>query len=738
VRGAAWRLAPVAFVVVWAGTAPLTAQSPATQAAAGSTPSPEVAVRYPIIPWPRHLEPGEGRYAVDERSRITLSHPDDAALVRMGDRLAGWIENAIGVAVPVLGEPLAEPEPLAIALLLEPQATEPGESEAYTLDITPSGVALRATTHAGLRHGLQTLRQLLPTAAETSAARRPRFRAELPAVHIDDAPRFAYRGLHLDVARHFFPVAFIKRYLDLMALYKLNRFHWHLTDDQGWRIEIERYPRLTGVGAFRSETLVGHAGDVPVRYDGRRYGGFYTQAEVREVVRYAAGLGITIVPEIEMPGHALAALAAYPELACTEGPFEVATGPGIFEDIYCPSEETFAFLEGVLTEVMALFPGEFIHIGGDEAPTTRWRESALAQEVMRREGLADERALQSWFIGRIERFLNAHGRRMIGWDEIAEGALGRTSAVMYWRDWLPEVPEDVAGRGHDLVMTPNSRLYLDHYQGDGQVEPLAIGGLATLDEVYAYEPVPDGFTAEQARHVLGAQGNVWTEYMKTPAKVEYMAFPRALALAEVVWSPAHARDLEAFRRRLGANLKRLDALDVNYRTPPREQSLGTPPRHEVPDTSAPNPPSETTPFTFTFTAAGDYGFDDAAAATLELIRPAGADFHLALGDLSYSPTRLETDWRDFVTARVGEGSDDTYRSGEGTVFAIFGSAGQVLYELDERDPEAGYFAAWMGANHAPRRGLLSLTVSPSAIVGAFQGSTETSDFADRFVIGGGE
>jgi hypothetical protein len=662
-----------------------------------------------------------------------------------------------------------------------------------------------------------------------------------------------------------------------------------------------------------------------VRYDGQRHGGFYTQDDVREVVRYAAGLGITIVPEIEMPGHSLAALAAYPALACTEGPFEVASGPGIFEDIYCPSEETFAFLEGVLTEVMALFPGELIHIGGDEAPTTRWRESALAQEVMRREGLADEGALQSWFVGRIERFLNAHGRRMIGWDEIAEGALGPTTAVMYWRDWLPEVLEDVAARGHDLVMTPNSRLYLDHYQGDGQVEPLAIGGLATLDEVYAYEPVPDGFTAEQARRVLGAQGNVWTEYMKTPAKVEYMAFPRALALAEVVWSPAHARDLDGFRRRLGVNLRRLDALDVNYRTPPgdggldsplrqpasdtlpreagldtplRDEGLDAPPPQEVPDASAPDPPSETTPFTFT--AAGDYGFDNAAAATLELIRPAGADFHLALGDLSYSPTRPETDWCDFVTARVGEGfpfqlvagnheddfgedghisrfaaclpdrigvegdypaqyyfdygglarlivvspdltiggthyfyggdsepyrwladaidgarrdglrwvivamhkncismgayycniyqelfdllierrvdlvlhahehsyqrsrqlatgpacaqvrvddfdaaclagegSDDAYRRGEGTIFAIVASAGHVLYELDEGDPEAGYFAAWMGANYAPRRGLLGLTVSASTIVGEFLGSTATSDFADRFVIGGG-
>jgi hexosaminidase len=299
--------------------------------------------------------------------------------------------------------------------------------------------------------------------------------------------------------------------------------------------------------------------------DGQRYGGFYTQDEVRAIVAYARERQITVVPEIEMPGHSLAALAAYPELACTPGPFEVATTWGVFEDIYCPSARTFAFLEDVLDEVLELFPSRYIHIGGDEAPKTAWRNSALAQEVIRREGLADEHELQSWFIRRIERFLRSRGRQLIGWDEILEGGLAPDATVMSWRGTEGGIA--AARLGHDVVMTPNSHVYFDHYQGDPEQEPLAIGGFTPLEKVYAFEPVPAELTDEEARHVLGAQANVWTEYIRTPEHVEYMAYPRALALAEVLWSPADARDWTGFTVRLRGALLRLSALGVNFRSP---------------------------------------------------------------------------------------------------------------------------------------------------------------------------
>jgi hexosaminidase len=347
-------------------------------------------------------------------------------------------------------------------------------------------------------------------------------------------------------------------------MYKMNTFHWHLTEDQGWRIEIKKYPRLTEVGSYRKETILARNFD-PYIGDKKPYGGFYTQDEVRQVVAYAKSRYVTVIPEIEMPGHSVAALAAYPELACTPGPFETATIWGVNENIYCPSEQTFAFLEDVLTEVMELFPGRYIHIGGDEAPKTRWEESELAQEVMRREGLADEDELQSYFIRRIERFLLEHDRRLIGWDEILEGGLAPQATVMSWRGTVGGI--DAAKQGHDVIMTPTSHVYLDYYQGDPLYEPLAIGGYTPLETVYAFEPVPDELSPEEAKHVLGAQGNVWTEYMKTTQYVEYMVFPRMLALAEVVWSPQASRDWDRFSAALPAQLRLLDQKRVNYRVP---------------------------------------------------------------------------------------------------------------------------------------------------------------------------
>ena len=362
-----------------------------------------------------------------------------------------------------------------------------------------------------------------------------------------------------------------------MSRYKFNVFHWHLTEDQGWRVEIDAYPRLTEVGAWRRETVVEKNLD-PYIGDGKPHGGFYTKEQIREVVQYAADRFVTIVPEIDMPGHTGAALAAYPELGCHNGPYEVKTTWGIQEDIMCPSEATFTFVETVLSEVAELFPGPFIHIGADEVPKTQWEASEVAQAVIRREGLAlqareglaDETQLQSWFVHRVEAHLNRLGKNLVGWDEILEGGLAPNATVMSWRGTIGGI--EAARMGHDVIMTPTDYLYFDFYQGDPQTEPLAMNWarrIIPLDTVYVFEPVPDELTIEESRHILGAQANVWTEYISTPEYVEYMAWPRAMALSEVVWSPREARDLDAFYERLALNLQHLERLGINYRIPER-------------------------------------------------------------------------------------------------------------------------------------------------------------------------
>ncbi len=521
------------------------------------------AARYPVVPQPRALEPLAGAFRLDETVSVAVTSEDPEAR-RVAEAWAARVRLASGLPLP-----LAEPEGEGQVVFHLDAAAGTGP-EGYALTATPEGVSVTASTAAGLFYGAQTLRQLLPPAVERGGALPDEAQVawEVPAVRIEDAPRFGWRGLHLDVARHFSSVAFVKRYIDLMALYKLNRFHWHLTDDQGWRIEIERYPRLTEVGAWRDGSLVGSYRNEPHTFDGVRHGGFYTQDEIREVVAYAAERHVTVVPEIEMPGHASAALAAYPALGCTGEPVEVVQSWGVFEDIFCPTEETFAFLEGVLTEVMDLFPSEYIHIGGDEAPKAAWEQSEAAQEILRREGLADEHALQSYFVRRIERFLAEHGRRLVGWDEIVEGGLSPTATLMYWRSWDDASLRQAAAQGNDIVMTPGSPLYFDHYQADPAGEPLAIGGLETLEDVYRYEPVPAFFSEAQAALVLGAQANVWTEYITTPQKVEYMVYPRALALAETVWSAPDRRDWSDFEARLPAQLRRLRVLGVHARPLP--------------------------------------------------------------------------------------------------------------------------------------------------------------------------
>jgi len=510
---------------------------------------------YDLIPLPRVVRPGDGELLITPDIAIVVGDDAPPDVGRVAKSLADRLRTVTGFAIAVTADRGHAP---AIELELDSSVLE---DEGYLLDVTPQRARIGARTAHGLFHGVQTLRQLLPPEIEL-AGPAAGVRWAVPAVHIEDAPRFAYRGMHLDVARHFFPPAFIKRFLDLMAAYKLGRFHWHLTEDQGWRIEIKKYPKLTEIGGFRRETVIGHARDEPARFDGQRYGGFYTQDEVRDIVRYAADRFITVIPEIEVPGHSLAALAAYPHLGCTPGPFEPATTFGIFEDIYSPSEPTFRFVEDVLTEVIDLFPSEYIHIGGDEAPKARWKESDAAQEVMRREGLRNEEELQSWFIKRIETFLLSKGRRIIGWDEILECGLAPEATVMSWRGVDGGIA--AAKLGHQVIMTPATHVYFDHYQAGPEGEPLAIGGYSPLDQVYDFDPVVPQLTADEASYVLGGQANVWTEYMKTGDHVEYMIVPRMLALAEAVWSPREARDFGGFVRRLKGHARHLDAWGIRY------------------------------------------------------------------------------------------------------------------------------------------------------------------------------
>jgi len=549
-------VALVALLAACGGPAPPIEQAPAPVPTPMPT-GPMTGVRdLHLVPWPAVVTPARGTLPVTALRRIALSDPTDIELQTLAQYTVDLFRAQTGVGLTVSPSPVTSAHEGSVTLLLWKGETR-ALPEQYVLEVTPQAVTVAAPTHAGLFYGLQTLRQLLPIGGESPRA--------LPAVRIEDVPRFAYRGMHLDVGRHFFPVEFVKRYIDLMAMYKMNTFHWHLTEDQGWRIQIEKYPRLTEVGACRKETILEKNFD-PYVGDATPYCGFYTQDEVREVVAHARSRYVTVIPEIEMPGHSLAALAAYPEYACTPGPFEVATTWGVHEDIYCPTEETFGFLRDVLSEVMDLFPGRYIHIGGDEAPKARWEESEIAQEIIRREGLADEHELQSYFVSRIEQFLLQHDRRLIGWDEILEGGLAPEATVMSWRGTVGGI--EAAKQGHDVIMTPWSDVYFDYYQGDPTFEPLAIGGFLPLEQVYGFEPVPDELTPTEARHVLGAQGNVWTEYMKTTDYVEYMVFPRLLALSEVVWSPRSARNWDHFVTRLPRQFRVLDEFGVNYRVPP--------------------------------------------------------------------------------------------------------------------------------------------------------------------------
>ena len=432
-------------------------------------------------------------------------------------------------------------------------------TEAYRLRVSPSEVVIESSAPNGAFYALQTLLQLLPP--EIYAQKRSGTkRWTIPAVVIEDEPRFSYRGMHLDVCLHFFPVEFIKRYLDMMAIHKMNVFHWHLTEDQGWRIEIKRYPELTQKGAIRKETVIGTLKSK--FYDGTPHGGYYTQDEIREVVQYAADRYITIIPEIEMPGHALAAITCFPELSCgLEEQYELATRWGVFRQVFCPKEGTFTFLENVLEEVMELFPSKYIHIGGDECPKTSWKQCSHCQKLIATLKLKDEFELQSYFIQRIEKFINSRGRMIIGWDEILQGGLAPNATVMSWLG--EEGGIKAAQQRHDVVMCPHTSYYLDYYQADPRSEKLAMGHLVTLRKMYDYNPVPQILTPEEQKHIIGVQGCVWTEYMPTPERVEYMAWPRAAAIAEAGWSKAEHKEWKHFTQRLEHHFQRFDHLNLH-------------------------------------------------------------------------------------------------------------------------------------------------------------------------------
>jgi hexosaminidase len=504
-----------------------------------------------IIPQPKSVTPREGAFIFNNKT--TISVPSDETWHTTAAFFQQKIQKASGFDVPILNDENSQ----SIEFQQDASIINP---EAYSLDITKKQIIIKAASAKGAFYGVQTLLQLMPDVIEGNKLVNMTWAVQ--CCNIWDEPRYAWRGMHLDVGRHFFGTDFIKKYLDLMAMHKFNRFHWHLTEDQGWRIEIKKYPKLTEVGAYREGTLI-DIKNGEEHYDGQRYGGFYTQEQIQEIVQYAADRFITVVPEIEMPGHCLAALAAYPELACDEGPFKTATKWGGFRPVFCPKEETFRFIEDVLTEVMTLFPSEYIHIGGDEVKKESWEESDLCQNLIKKEKLENEEALQSYFVRRIEKFLNQKGRKLIGWDEILEGGLSDNATVMSWRGVDGGIT--AAKEKHDVIMSPDTYCYFNFYQNaDKENEPKAMGKVVSVKKVYNYDPTPDDLMPNETKHILGAQGNVWTEYMRSSKDVEYMVFPRAIALAEVVWTAQDQRVWTEFKPRLVTHLKRLDVVGVNY------------------------------------------------------------------------------------------------------------------------------------------------------------------------------
>ncbi|WP_110827499.1 beta-N-acetylhexosaminidase [Pedobacter nutrimenti] len=518
-----------------------------------------------IIPAPVSVEKRSGTFVLDKTVVLVSANPANA---KTADLLNAFVVNKGGFSLRTVKAPEAGHK----AIVLSAEGADKLPEEGYKINISKDRILLTGKA-AGLFYGLQSLMQLMPERKGNAII--------VQAADINDYPRFKYRGMHLDVARHQFPLTLVKKYIDLMAQYKLNNFHWHLTDDQGWRIEIKKYPKLTAAGASRNGTIIGHHPGIGT--DDQVYKGYYTQDEAREIVAYAAAKYITVIPEIEMPGHASAAIAAYPELSCfpDRDTFIDAKTPwagsrkgkqvqqtwGVFQDVFAPTETTFKFLQDVLDEVLVLFPSKYIHVGGDECPKDYWKQSEFCQNFIKQNDLKDEHGLQSYFIQRMEKYLNGKGRSIIGWDEILEGGLAPNATVMSWRGVEGGIAS--AKQNHDVIMTPGPNgLYFDHKQSSSPDEPLTIGGLAPYTKVYAYDPVPAELSAEQGKYVIGVQANLWTEYIESPAKVEYMVLPRMFALSETAWTPLSRKDLKNFsEERLPLHLARLDQTGTNFWVP---------------------------------------------------------------------------------------------------------------------------------------------------------------------------
>lgn len=516
----------------------------------------EQEANYQVIPLPQEVSLTQGN-PFKLNGNVLIAYPENNALLqRNAEFLSEYIRQSTGYAPKTKAIAAGEQVKNAITLGLDPDIAN---KEGYVLTTTPEGISINGQTENGVFYGIQTLRKSIPAEAKGATIL-------IPAGEIKDEPRFSYRGMHLDVGRHFFPIEFIKKYIDLLALHNMNTFHWHLTEDQGWRIEIKKYPKLTEIGSQRSRTVIGRNTQ---EYDNTPYGGFYTQEEAKEIVKYAQERYITVIPEVDLPGHMLAALAAYPEMGCTGGPYEVCPRWGVFKDVLCiGNDKTMQFLEDVMSEIIEIFPSEYVHIGGDEAPRDRWKECPKCQARIKAEGLkADknhtaEDRLQSYCMTRIEKFLNSKGRRIIGWDEILEGDVAPNATVMSWRGASGGIK--AAQMGHDVIMTPNTYCYFDYYQtADTKDEPLGIGGYVPIEKVYSLDPTFD-LNEEQKKHIIGAQANLWTEYIATTEHVEYMVLPRMAALAEVQWTQPEKKDFKDFTTRLASLMKFYQRDGFNY------------------------------------------------------------------------------------------------------------------------------------------------------------------------------
>ena len=507
-----------------------------------------------LIPRPVKMELNheDGKFSLSDNTTLLIS---DAKLKPSADFLSDYLLKYYRIVLHTL--PYFGNEKKTNAILLNRKAGPGANPEEYLLIAGSKQIEISAFTEEGIFYGIQTLIQLLPT--KPSVERQ----LNIPALKINDHPRFAYRGMHLDVSRHFFDIAFIKKYIDYLAIHKLNYFHWHLTDDHGWRIEIKKHPKLTDIGAWRNGTIIGL---YPGKGNDRlRYGGYYTQEEVKAVLEYAAKRYITIIPEIEMPGHSMAVLAAYPELGTTpKKQYEVAQTWGIFNkfnNVLQPTEQTFRFLEEVLTEVADLFPSPFIHIGGDECAKIWWKQSAVSQQIIKQRGLKDENGLQSYLIHRVEKFVNSKGKTIIGWDEILDGGLAPNAIVMSWRGEKGGIA--AAKQKHKVIMTPENFMYFNHAQFLKE-DSLTATRYVPLKTVYDYEPVPALLTPQESHYIWGAQGNLWSEYISNPFLAEYMLFPRLDALSEILWSPKAGKDFNDFQKRLEFQFQRYDLMKVNY------------------------------------------------------------------------------------------------------------------------------------------------------------------------------